>query len=48
MTSLYAVTDPATGELVVESPTIGDKELRDAIGTLLADAGRASQALRKR
>jgi succinate-semialdehyde dehydrogenase / glutarate-semialdehyde dehydrogenase len=32
VTSLYAVTDPATGQLVVEYPSIGDEELRDAIG----------------
>jgi succinate-semialdehyde dehydrogenase/glutarate-semialdehyde dehydrogenase len=30
--SIYAVVDPATGETVKEYPTIGDDELRDAIG----------------
>ncbi len=30
--SHYAVVDPATGETVKEYPTIGDGELRDAIG----------------
>jgi succinate-semialdehyde dehydrogenase/glutarate-semialdehyde dehydrogenase len=32
VTSMYAVVDPATGETVKEYPTIGDDELRDAIG----------------
>ncbi len=30
--SVYAVVDPATGETVKEYPTIGDDELREAIG----------------
>ncbi len=30
--SIYAVVDPATGETVKEYPTIGDEELRAAIG----------------
>ena len=29
--SMYAVVDPATGEMLKEYPTITDDELRDAI-----------------